>query len=460
MLKFPCLLFLYISTLPSYSQTPDSTYPEVGRKMPDFVLRNINYYPLKTAALNDFKGKWLVLDFWNKSCGACVASFTHVDQVQKELGDRVQVMLVGIQDKEGEIAPMYKKFREHLHLMLPCAFDSAIANRFDIYAAPHSIVIDDKGIVRSITGSITVQDMKMFLDGNTPSLPIAHRMSEHEEENYYPFDHKKPLLIGNNGGQDTSFLFRSILSSWASNTRDVWSPRDIGEYKEQGFFQAVAVSLEWLYYYAYFGVAQWNERDTMRYGKFFNHLIVESKDSNMFRYSYKYVYGLYSYSCMMPRAQCTKLRLENSLRNDLKSYFGFYANIERRKCPYWKLVATSEARKKITTKGGNSSFRINGHLGFSVRNRPMSKLVDYCRHFNSEEIIMDETGIVGNIDIDLECVPSDLNDLRMALEKNGLILIKDRMDMNAIVIKDTDSTLERDITSDNNIQIRKPSQNN
>jgi hypothetical protein len=41
-------------------------YPEVGKPCPDFTLNNVAYYSKKKVSLNDFKGKWLILDFWNK----------------------------------------------------------------------------------------------------------------------------------------------------------------------------------------------------------------------------------------------------------------------------------------------------------------------------------------------------------------------------------------------------------
>jgi hypothetical protein len=54
-------------------------YPEVGKPCPDFTLHNIEYYSKKEASVKDFRGKWLILDFWNKGCGACIASFPKIN---------------------------------------------------------------------------------------------------------------------------------------------------------------------------------------------------------------------------------------------------------------------------------------------------------------------------------------------------------------------------------------------
>src|SRR6186997_2923804 len=38
--------------------------PVVGEAMPEFLLRNVEYYSKSEVTLDDFKGKWLMLDFW------------------------------------------------------------------------------------------------------------------------------------------------------------------------------------------------------------------------------------------------------------------------------------------------------------------------------------------------------------------------------------------------------------
>src|SRR5882757_4034438 len=104
------LLLLYVSAI--HAQTESLTvYPKVGKPCPDFILRNIRYFTKNQATLQDFHGKWLVLDFWNRYCGACVASFPKISALQKEFGEKVQFMMVGIEDPEKRIEPMYAKYR-------------------------------------------------------------------------------------------------------------------------------------------------------------------------------------------------------------------------------------------------------------------------------------------------------------------------------------------------------------
>ena len=130
-------------------------YPEVGKPMPNELIHNIHYFKKKQASIEDFKGKWLILDFWNTGCTACVASFPHVNEEMKEFKDKISFMLIGRQDIENKIPAMYERFRQKERLEMPCAYDSIICKRFNIWAGPTIIIIDPKGIVRGYTYSLT-----------------------------------------------------------------------------------------------------------------------------------------------------------------------------------------------------------------------------------------------------------------------------------------------------------------
>src|SRR5688572_9535860 len=69
-------------------------YPEVGDANLEFALTNIRYFSKKEASLADFKGKWLIVDFWTRWCPACIASFPKVDELKKKFEGKVQFILV------------------------------------------------------------------------------------------------------------------------------------------------------------------------------------------------------------------------------------------------------------------------------------------------------------------------------------------------------------------------------
>jgi thiol-disulfide isomerase/thioredoxin len=317
-------------------------YPEVGKPCPDFVLRNIHS---RQASLKDFSGKWLVLDFWNKHCGACVASFPRVSKLQQEFGEKVQFMIVGVEDREGQIEPMYAKFREKERLVMPCDFDSLLATKWDIYRAPYIIVLDPKGLVRTITYSLSASDIEGFLDGHPPQLPKAYRVHEDEADTRIAFDPGKPFLIGGNGGPDTALLFRSLLSGFDAFEQHYSFPDSISETAFEGRFQVLGAPLYMLYNYVHYGKARPDSGYRLE-------PVLDIKDSTVFQYSSKYSKALFCYSLTVPKAQANQARLQGIMQRDLETYFGYTAKVEDREVPCWKLVAVPDAAKRLRTKGG------------------------------------------------------------------------------------------------------------
>ena len=440
-------LFLVLITSIVRGETTDSlSYPEVGKPMIDLPLRNIAYYSKKQAKVSDFLGKWLVLDFWSKGCGACVMAFPIHNEIQKRLKDKVQVMLVAMQDPDNIIQPMYAKYRERLHLELPCAFDSLIFRRLDLWTMPHVIIIDDKGVVRSVTLSVNVKDMEGFINGTPPKLRQTYlRMSDPDIDMTTAFDGNKPFLLNGNGGKDTDFLFRSVLASWNSNSHKFFDPQNFDESTKSGRFQALGLPLESLYNYAFLGVRSWGSDDTIRYGKYYDLPFLEITDSSLFKYSRKYNLNLFSYSLIRPLIYSTKELLQLAMQKDFEAYFGYKATVEIRKCPYWKLIALPGASKRLHTRGGNPYMgEISERVGFVAKNISISELINGIRGQNSIEnrignntnVYVDETNIKSNIDITLDCIMFQIEDVRKALRENGLELVKDEKDMRVVVITD------------------------
>ncbi|PSL48210.1 uncharacterized protein (TIGR03435 family) [Chitinophaga niastensis] len=402
-------------------------YPEIGRKCPDFTFKDVGNYSKKQVSLNDFKGKWIILDLWDKTCGGCIKSFPHVNALQKEFGDQIQYILVGKEDPENEIRKVYTKFQKGLNLQLAYTFDSTMFNRFDVGRVPYVLVIDPKGIVRGITIKLEASDIATFLAGRQPILINAYRNNEELPS----YDSQSPFLVHGNGGNDTSFLYRSLLAIW--HPTDPSSPLSELDYLENGRIQPVGEDLISLYMLAYVGRTAIRFNDSL-YGKFFDDPILEVSDSSMFQSPDHQTEKLYSYSLSVPISKASRNYLMEVMQRDLKNYFGFDANIETRMMPYWKLVATKEAKLKLKTKGQSLWPEGRVDTGFVAKNFPMRTFLHQLSGLDLP--VIDETGIEGNIDISMNCILTDFNEIRKGLRANGMDLIKGTKKMNVLVIRD------------------------
>src|SRR5690348_1939887 len=71
-------------------------YLKVGEPLPTSIAHNIRYYSKREEDLSAFRGKWLVVDFWNNRCSSCIETLPKINEVQKDLGDKVQVLMVAV----------------------------------------------------------------------------------------------------------------------------------------------------------------------------------------------------------------------------------------------------------------------------------------------------------------------------------------------------------------------------
>jgi thiol-disulfide isomerase/thioredoxin len=441
MKTFFFLLVLNLFGISHLHAASDTLYPEVGKPCPEFLLKNVAYYKKKEVKLSDFKGKWLILDFWNKYCSSCIKSFPETNAMQKEFKERVEFILIGIQDPENQIRNMYEKFQQRMNLQLPCAFDSSLSNYWGIISTPHIIIIDDKGTVQAVTNIIDNSAIHQFLNGQHPVLPFTYyaQRKDGPDINEYriPFEANKPYMINDNGAKSNdSFLFRSVLSKYDQTKQHYYTPVTIDVHSivpsyPKGMFQVLAVDLKQLYLYAYFGADSWRTRDTLMYGKYSNVPLLEFKDSSLFQYFS--MGNRFCYSLILPPEKGSKENLQLAMQRDLKTYFGYEVSIEKRNIHCWRLLATKKASDMMQARDTMQLGEAIPGVVEKLHNIPMSELVQRIVNFIGA-VVIDETRIIGNVNFTLNHM--DLDDIKKSLRSSGLDLVQSVKEMKVLVIRD------------------------
>lgn len=175
-LIYAMMLFAFTK---SYAQGNES--PKVGQPMPDFQLNDVQFYSQKSISLSDFKGKWLILDFWNEYCSTCLSSFPKIDSLQKKFADRVKFVLVGYNGSQyfkkssnTSIRKLFEQNRKRENLKLTIAYDSTLMHRYNIRPTPYLIIVDPKGIVRGITTKLSSENIDDLIAGRQVNLKRAY----------------------------------------------------------------------------------------------------------------------------------------------------------------------------------------------------------------------------------------------------------------------------------------------
>jgi len=199
-----------------------------------------------------------------------------------------------------------------------------------------------------------------------------------------------------------------------------------------------------LYFMAYMGIpyAMFDiKRDSLLINNFWPKPIIEVNNPELLQAQRNKDEDFYGYSLVVPRDRAKKEFMMHVMQNDLKNYFGYSVAIENRVMPYWRLVASAEARNKLSTKDNKvtKNYYGRGYEGGKFTNISMNDFF-LCLYgsakiwYNDIPILLNETGITGNIDIDVEWAAADLESIKRAVNKYGLDIEKTQKMMKCIVI--------------------------
>lgn len=417
--------------------------PEIGKPCPDYVVRNVFDYPDSVVTSKDLKGRFVILDFWSKYCSACMGTLPRTDSIYRAYGNRVTFLLIGTEDKEERMRPMFYAFKSKMNLTVPFAFDSALFRRFVPRVVPHLIWIDNQGIVRAITTSkeLIPENVEAFLQGKSFQFRDWSFATVSEREHRWNYDYTAPVFVNGNGGNTQNFVSRSLIArydpgSMLMNGMPVSIDRYLKHYPKGSALQG-CVTLEELYKFAYIGYPTWFFRDPP-YQKVFPKCKLELQDSTPFMLDVSSFKGWYWYSLFIPDKVSSREDLLKLIQGDLKKSFRYNVRVDYRKMPCWIVKANRKARKELRTKGGVAHDDHIEPAEIKLTNVPIEHVIGsvFYKHIEDRPPILNRTRIKGNVDILVNTNIYDFEDIRASLAKHGLTVLKSRARMKTIIISE------------------------
>ena len=118
-----------------------------GVPAPDFTLKDIEG---KEVSLSDFRGKWVILDFWGSWCGWCLIGFPEMKEAYRQYSEKLEI--IGIDCNESE-----EDWRNWLNdnelpwVNLYNPKESDLQKEYELDGFPTKVVIDPEGIIRNYT---------------------------------------------------------------------------------------------------------------------------------------------------------------------------------------------------------------------------------------------------------------------------------------------------------------------
>jgi thiol-disulfide isomerase/thioredoxin len=208
----------------------------IGDKVPDVKFSSVRNYTFSKKSLSDFKGKFIILDMWDKNCGTCIASMPHMEKLQKEFSDDLVVLLI-TQDNAKDLSLLFKNSKIVQNVRLPMILGDTMITKhlFPYRWLPRHIWLDRDGNVLAITQlqEATETNVSRMIKGQRLNLTVREDLSE-DERDEIEFSPKSLLLAGNgkylsnlcfynsNKGFEDSGNYYSVIMKRIAGTHESW----------------------------------------------------------------------------------------------------------------------------------------------------------------------------------------------------------------------------------------------
>ena len=122
---------------------------------PDFSLPDLEG---KNVSLSQFKGKWVILDFWGSWCGWCIKGFPALKEAYKKYDGKLEIIGIDCGDSEDAWKNAIKKFQlPWVHVYN--SEQAGVDKMYGIQGFPTKLIVDPQGKIVDIT---TGEDPSFF----------------------------------------------------------------------------------------------------------------------------------------------------------------------------------------------------------------------------------------------------------------------------------------------------------
>jgi thiol-disulfide isomerase/thioredoxin len=411
----------------------------IGDPVPDFPLMNLVNYSKSEARISDFKGKWLILDYWFTGCGPCIASWPKLMQLQKKYGDKIQIMSVNHMQTREVVEPFITKRNkgsQEPYLIPSVTGDTILYKILPPSGYPTIVWIDPDGKYRAITRGEDLSEAsieKVLNKQDIKSLAVNTSL----------VNPKTPLFLAGNGGSGEQMRWYSTVSGYSEKLIKNYV---VMSADSSGYVMALMnKTLFDLVMYAYCDgpypelaglIGDYTRLPRTR---------IELRVKNPGRLRPLYTYQLISYELR------TLEQLKKIMRGDLQKYFDLEFKWEKVKKQCLVLTARDTTLLSDNKLKGKPSYNFKKEDDtFYIQDVPVSNLFSFLLehtggYYKSDSYpLVDETGFKGGMDLIFEGVTgedyrkfmADYQKLDAALAKYKMHFRVEEREVDVLVVTD------------------------
>ncbi|MFI3287784.1 MAG: TlpA disulfide reductase family protein [Rikenellaceae bacterium] len=116
----------------------------VDKPAPDFTLPSLEG---KEISLSDFKGKWVILDFWGSWCGWCIRGVPNMKEFYDKYSKTVEIIGIACGDTDQDWRAAVK---EHKLNWTNLFNDKGVSSKYAVRGYPTKILVSPDGVIKHI----------------------------------------------------------------------------------------------------------------------------------------------------------------------------------------------------------------------------------------------------------------------------------------------------------------------
>ncbi|TVT37675.1 DUF3738 domain-containing protein [Hymenobacter setariae] len=393
-------LGLLLSTPASHAQAI------LGQLAPNLRFNTVLNGSQPSLTLAQLRGKVVLLEFWATYCGPCLTAMPHLQELQRQFGERLQVVAIS-PDSPARLGRFLQARPSNLLFasVVGAASDS-LQQLFSYQIIPHSVLLDAAGRVVASTEPqfITAQVIARVLKGQAINLPLKQDVvSRNAIATYFPATAATP----------PRFLMQPALRGVASMTRSY--PQDSSAFHNRRL-TALNIALPELYRLAYGGLP---------YGRTLDLRPAAPTSSKL---------PLYCLDIIVPKGQ--EASLLPTMRQELAARFDLRATLEPRPRSVY-LLRVADARKLPPATGFEKPSSEAASVGtYQGANVTLAEVADYLEGFGLVELpVLLATPTTTRYNLEFSYQQEKPGDLLRALADLGLTLEKAERPVEMLVLR-------------------------
>lgn len=419
------LLLIGCVILPAtlFAQLSNATVKElkIGDALPELPPHRIVNYKSDEVNLADFKGKLLVLDFWNTYCGTCIEQFPKYEKIMQKYGDNIQILPV-TSGKEKDILSFWNKNPIAKVSKLPSIVnDVTLGSLFKYHFMPHLVWIDKKGKVIATTSHeyLTEDRMLSAMNGNISGWRMKNDIAA--------FDYDRPLVNANIRSTG-DWINYSVLTGAIAGVPKKGNHKVIDSIANTVKYSWINTPINHLYISAIQNSNKhyWiGERNIIYKVKDLTSFFWDEKKSTRFDWNADHTY---CFETLFNR-NASKENILKSMFANLNSSLNLNARLEDKNTDVLVILKKENDGKKTASSDVERTSSKSQHYGST------DELARSLTWTLEKKIVIDEAREIKNIDLEESCL-TNFSQLREELNKHNYDIIKAKRMLKMLVISD------------------------